>query len=1354
MPPTLAGIGHLQRIVGNQAVTALLATRIQRTPDTENTTALTVQRCGGTACCQACGGTSPRSHDDEDTDQALQRLASHGPGSQAAAGGIVQRSAPPHIPADCLQSRLAVTTRFVQRDKATADGNVKVEAVVDRLAHAITRKDISQGDQGSRYVINIDLEMAASALGHLTPNETGQVEVRWQQREKTNLRQVIGAKVPRHEPYNNLSEAGKLRLLALLGGTVADIDPGAPDLTQSTRSKTDKNALDADLMQLHDALLDKHTRDAVFAVLSRRGGPPGSPQRKALETGYHNIWKITLPTALTQSKGLAGPGMLIRAQALLEGNADRAAALAIEDVHRSNNWRSDHYERVQQALADVRAEVGGDPKRIQAILHQVGTYDQRTVATTLGISLDPTKKYSHNPAQRALETLARGSDAEVVAARLARLEAKKALQPRDVEVALLELRKSARLAVVRALTADPDGMYLFNDEQIAAIERETVMAVFREASQAHLAYTGQSLEMLARLTGSGIDQERNRELLRGLGSYQGDDNGTRDKPRSGDYIELDLAMAHGSHGDADYPRIKSLLEQRSAAELKVVADEYFQQTGGKTFYMFFDTAFWAVGAGQKRKTIEEIQNILKFGGAFAARPGDDLVTAGTAEGEFYWNKLEHLYSKVMNARGLFAGLRDWVGNESNELVELAYHRAEKAHQALAAAGATKSISQIQDQVAILKGSVSRLEHNLNIYTDDTKVAFHQFVDTAVFLVSTALTLGTAAPQIMFLRGLAGTVGTKIVLLQEDYSGRELLMDVLQQAGGALGAHVTTVTMQNLVLPRLARAAQLTGLKISPEIRALAGRGATMAAATVGSSYGSTGKGPSAQDFLGNLVPDVLNSGRAMMSKPRRADTKDRHVVEAHEGDVTVCQRCEGPSIRESVAKAPPDPQVKQGVRAAERAARRGDNQRASTLGAKAYDRALDVTEKDFRARSKKLMLTLPTIDRDILQARTKIPPGHDELTAVLDELAGRVTRIRDAGASPGNPAQAGDALVAAERTAAETRNLLARLPAVAAVRAQRRAWEKDPATAGSAALLHDIEGLLGRGTITAREGQRYLERIRQQTLTRPATTVGAPGVGLILPGDLNPPSDWPPRKTSYQEFRDHGKTLLQPGVTLQFPHGQVWVDNVTGETVAKGTLGASLGPEHRAKLGTQSDFRRDHPHQNPDFAVEIAHLLGPGTGFESQPGAADAPALINQRLQNWGIESSLRDFWTNAHSKDGKKALEWRQELSQRGLAAPELDIVARMAYSTTMPAFLGHVSYTVSASGSRGTHALFQAKISIDYARRVVHLTVEPLAHGGEYDWVRDELQSSRFTTRIVDQMKIFDTPGWTIVSGERKGS
>ena len=142
---------------------------------------------------------------------------------------------------------------------AAADGNVKVEAVVDRLAHAITRTGVSRGDQGSRYIQSINLEMAAAALQGLTPQETGQVEVRWRQREKTDLRQVIWGKVPNHLQYNNLLTEGKAASAVPARRHRRRHRPVGTGPDPVHPQQTDKNALDADLMQLHDALLDTLT---------------------------------------------------------------------------------------------------------------------------------------------------------------------------------------------------------------------------------------------------------------------------------------------------------------------------------------------------------------------------------------------------------------------------------------------------------------------------------------------------------------------------------------------------------------------------------------------------------------------------------------------------------------------------------------------------------------------------------------------------------------------------------------------------------------------------------------------------------------------------------------------------------------------------------------------------------------------------------------------------------------------------------------------------------------------------------------------------------------------------------------
>jgi len=64
-----------------------------------------------------------------------------------------------------------------------------------------------------------------------------------------------------------------------------------------------------------------------------------------------------------------------------------------------------------------------------------------------------------------------------------------------------------------------------------------------------------------------------------------------------------------------------------------------------------------------------------------------------------------------------------------------------------------------------------------IYTESTKAAFTAFVDLAVNLVGIAISFTTGTPVTLLLRDIAGTVGTKLILLREDYSAEEFIRDV-------------------------------------------------------------------------------------------------------------------------------------------------------------------------------------------------------------------------------------------------------------------------------------------------------------------------------------------------------------------------------------------------------------------------------------------------------------------------------------------------------------------------------------------------------------------------------------------------
>ena len=241
----------------------------------------------------------------------------------------------------------------------------------------------------------------------------------------------------------------------------------------------------------------------------------------------------------------------------------------------------------------------------------------------------------------------------------------------------------------------------------------------------------------------------------------------------------------------------------------------------------------------KREEIEELIEFLGYGAVFKPQRGADRFDSLVAEGGWYWRRIERLHDKTMAGRGLFAELRDWRGNLEYELVERAYRRAKEAHDAIAQAATVKSMKsggEIVDHVTDLKASFGRLRANVDVYTEATRAAFLSFVDLAVNLVTIALSFVPGGQLAMFVRGTAGIVGTKLVLLQEEYSATEFVKDVVGQAGGALGGQAAVAMLNRGVAP-LSQAARAAGLD-EPGDRRPTTRTLEWAADQVGSKAGS------------------------------------------------------------------------------------------------------------------------------------------------------------------------------------------------------------------------------------------------------------------------------------------------------------------------------------------------------------------------------------------------------------------------------------------------------------------------------------------------------------------------------------
>ena len=359
----------------------------------------------------------------------------------------------------------------------------------------------------------------------------------------------------------------------------------------------------------------------------------------------------------------------------------------------------------------------------------------------------------------------------------------------------------------------------------------------------------------------------------------------------------------------DSGRIRSVLTGRSKPQIDALAAE-FERHYGKPLWTWLHLMLGMTVHGSdstphlKREEIEELIEFLGYGAVFKPQRGADRFDSLVAEGGWYWRRIERLHDKTMAGRGLFAELRDWRGNIEYELVERAYRRAKEAHDAIAQAATVKSMKsggEIMDHVTDLKASFGRLRANVDVYTEATRAAFLSFVDLAVNLVTIALSFVPGGQLAMFVRGTAGIVGTKLVLLQEEYSATEFVKDVVGQAGGALGGQAAVAMLNRGVAP-LTQAARAAGLKMSPEIAGLTTRTLEWAADQVGSKAGSqlaTLQGPTLPTL--NELADAAALSMAHKAKASVTRPKSRRALtqEAKARKMTIADRPEQGVRREA-----------------------------------------------------------------------------------------------------------------------------------------------------------------------------------------------------------------------------------------------------------------------------------------------------------------------------------------------------------------------------------------------------------------------------------------------------------------------
>jgi len=662
----------------------------------------------------------------------------------------------------------AVASLFIQR--APVDER-DVGGVVDGLRTVVRRDPFKRR-------VEVDAEKAAALLAGLTHEQGQQVKDVWLEKDGRPLAELLLGQDDLFPSTSLRPDQFKL-LMNLLGGTRA--------ANVSELSDAQERGMVVEAAKLHDGLRQGDSgREAVFGALAALH--LGSAERKALlERLYAKHFRTVVVMDLNSH--LFGRD-LQRALALFTGDTTGAEAIAIEqqvavkrdldhptsvaDVINRQERQHKADAAIEEHLTNLRA---GGP--VESTLRKSGH----------GAVLGELDSVSHGDAAAVQHALTENDESRLVAARMARLYHEDKLTAKDIERELTGLR-------------DTIGRGVHGEKALAARLR----AAFMELEVVFIAQTQQSLRYVISITGSkgprlvGLDQakialepdaeqERNAELLRGFGEIVDDNRVRMFGPPvhvSGAVLELDLAVREG-----DVSRLREALADKTKKQVEQLAREYQAYTHRELKTDVLGSPEMQKAAGilpgvfDNEKRAEKAE-ILE-GDTFEST--DPWVAKGSVqhrleEAAWIHQRIGSLYDRVVDNRGLFAQARDWVGNIEKTVVDDARKAAEAAYWAILADPRHASLDK---QLAILRKSQARLEHNVEVYKEATKEAFDEFVEAAVFVVTTALTLGEGGAMFMAWRTVLGTAGTKFVLKGEDYSLDEFRIDILEGLAGSVGS---------------------------------------------------------------------------------------------------------------------------------------------------------------------------------------------------------------------------------------------------------------------------------------------------------------------------------------------------------------------------------------------------------------------------------------------------------------------------------------------------------------------------------------------------------------------------------------
>ncbi len=744
----------------------------------------------------------------------------------------------------------------------------------------------------------LDVEKVTEAIQDLTPQDGRAIKGEYKRRTGWDLGWVItgqqGLRGDSPELPNNIGQPDRKRLLNLLRGTVVSVEPGtdgAPTEAGAAEvAQVTANRYRAEAAAIRKAI-DKKQGDAAIELIRRPHA-----ERQMLADHYQTQYGESLYNALARLPGrdaqraaalwiddtvtadrLALEGDLER-QATADADARKYAALAdafpsVGQVvkQRQRAARSAVESRLEGVAAgDESGTAGGHAQgreHLAAVLAQPGAGD-RTLAARMGATSDP-----------VIAAIVDRGEPEQLAAHLARADMEATLKAADLAGGLRRLRAIARQAAIREIEHQPGALAPQADNVISVV---TDGYYQRFAEEFDKVDTKRPLAKVLTSLGGAVERERNQALLAGKGAmapWQEMDFALRARPR-----DMETARA-----------ILGRLTRQEVDELKI---EYNHNTAGNR-----SLEADLLGNEEERqverfkdrdeaRAAEMEKTVLLQGGVFSSDATDE-VSRLDEERKWTFGRYLALERAVMENKGTFAEVRDWVGNLEHDLVERAHTAAADASSAMARALTDSPPDLAAARVALgqLQQAVQRLDRNVGIYKEATKAAFEEFVDLAVLVVSTAVTLGQGSAIMLALRSTVATIGTKLVLKGSSYTADEFLMDLRSGLGAAAGGKLVEGVL-NPVAKQIAayadkvklsqsfagRVAEKLGTAATWEAEQIVSTGATNLATgqDLGTGLGLEGQTNALiQHGVTTAGKELLGGGRRPRARRRRGDDRGK-----------------------------------------------------------------------------------------------------------------------------------------------------------------------------------------------------------------------------------------------------------------------------------------------------------------------------------------------------------------------------------------------------------------------------------------------------------------------------------------------